>query len=228
MPGRMLKSSPRRPQPEASAAHRVFPILFSTTMVRALIDGQKTQTRRPAASELAKAMPGDRLWVHETWHVRFRDQEPDKPTRDYHDTPRDQRAERLAEDVHFYEQEMRKRCNRRFMPSRWIPSIHMYRWASRLTLIVEALRFCRLQEISAAEAIAGGTGVKEVPNPQARHQPSADEVAGAPPSQFGSHWDSLHRKPGHRLVDNPEVVSLTFSLHRGNIDHLFKKDQDDH
>ena len=121
-----------------------------------------------------------------------------------------------------------KRCNRRFMPSRWIPSIHMNRWASRLTLIVEALRFCRLQEISAAEAIAGGTGVKEVPNPQARHQPRAHEVAGAPPGQFGSHWDSLYRKPGHRLVDNPEVVSLTFSVHRGNIDHLFKNDQDDH
>ena len=81
-----------RTQPTTNAVHPTFPILFSPTMVRALINGRKTETRRPVSSPLARAMPGDRLWVRETWHVSFRDDtDVDRPPRTYHDTPKDQR-----------------------------------------------------------------------------------------------------------------------------------------
>ena len=88
-------------------------------MVRALVDGRKTETRRPMTSQLAKSLPGDRLWVRETWHVSFHDEEhPDAPTRAYHDTPKDQRLAQLAHRIHFYEEEMRKDHARRFRPTR--------------------------------------------------------------------------------------------------------------
>ena len=45
---------------------RDIPIIFSAPMVRALLDGCKTMTRRLATSPLRKARPGDRLWVRES------------------------------------------------------------------------------------------------------------------------------------------------------------------
>ena len=190
-------------------------------MVRALVDGRKTETRRPVTSQLAKAMPGDHLWVRETWHVRFCDEGlPSMPPRSYHDTPKDKRRAEHAQDIHFFEEEMRKEPDRRFMPARWIPSIHMNRWASRLTLVVKDLRFCRLRDISEAEAIAGGSGAEEIPGPRDRYLSLPHQVEGALPGQFGRHWDSLYRKPGNRLADNPEVVSLRFSVHDCNVDEF--------
>jgi hypothetical protein len=115
---------------------------------------------------------------------------------------------------------MRNEDARRFVPPRWVPSIHMSRWASRITLVVEKLRFCQLQDITEAEAIAGGIAVEEVNDPRSRREAPTLLDSRVQPKAFGKHWDELYKGSGRRLVDNPEVVSLTFSIHHCNVDSL--------
>lgn len=135
------------------------PILFSGPMVRAILEGRKTQTRRVVKPQPAHipgigtvlnidtitgracpyGNPGDRLWVRETWaHRRWMlgDASPN-PTTVY-------RAD--GEDL--------KGC------ARWRPSIHMPRWASRIALEVVSVRVERLQDISEDDAKAEGVTIK--------------------------------------------------------------------
>ena len=198
------------------------PIIFSAPMVRALLDGRKTQTRRvlkkpaaidalavfgpafmtlPGNVDLIGYAPGDRLWVREAvcwvsgWGWRYRADNDD-----------------LAEKRETGE------------VSRWRPSIHMPRWASRLTLTVTDVRVQRLQDISEADAVAEGIqrliGSKG-PNYFTReisgkwsgsfNAPTAAEV-------YSDLWNSLHG-PG-AWDANPWVVALTFTVQRGNIDQM--------
>lgn len=133
------------------------PILFSAPMVRALLAGTKTQTRRvvkpqPHAgvrrSPFVKSgledghgreiknpygQPGDRLWVRETF-TRHEDESGFGSGRTLY------RA-----DMEGYE-----------APWAWTPSIFMPRWASRITLEVIGVRVERLQDISEEDARAEG------------------------------------------------------------------------
>lgn len=133
------------------------PILFSAPMVRALLAGTKTQTRRIVkrqpdwvawgrkmgekhptpmfriGDQIVEAhcpygKPGDRLWVRETWGFH----EPGIPA---------YRASATEDQLRFY---------------RWRPSIYMPRQYSRITLNVAGVRIERLQAISVADAIAEG------------------------------------------------------------------------
>lgn len=126
------------------------PILFSAPMVRAILDGRKTQTRRVVKLRNGQYMPpsekadingwrqmlrncpygqpGDRLWVRET-HFD---------------------AKRLNEGRILY------RADGDVSRFGWTPSIHMPRSASRITLEVTGVRVERLQDISEADAVAEG------------------------------------------------------------------------
>ena len=86
-------------------------------------------------------------------------------------------------------------------PGKLRRSIHMPRWASRLTLVVTAARVERLQEITRTDAEAEGFS---------RH-PADDAIC-----DFSELWEELHG-PG-AWDDNPEVVPITFTVHRRNID----------
>lgn len=136
------------------------PILFSAPMVRVLLDGSKTQTRRvvnakhlkffdqSAGDMLAQweqrpapyGLPGDRLWVRETWaygrHALG--------TKDYE---REGRWVYAADGAAALQNRL---CDK------WRPSIHMFRAASRITLEITGVRVERLQAISEADAIAEG------------------------------------------------------------------------
>ena len=143
------------------------PILFSGAMVRALLDGSKTQTRRIAkmrvcgnkmipipadddpdwvqfVAENTYGQPGDRLWVRETFS-------------DIYGAGGDE--ERRKEEVMY-------RADGETDPyvigGRWTPSIHMPRWASRILLEIVSVRVERLQDISEADAKAEGIGPHEV------------------------------------------------------------------
>lgn len=173
------------------------PIIFSAPMVRALLYGRKTQTRRalkPPYGTLeylggetwrpicTKFFPGDRLWVREA-HVL---------------TPAGVAYVADGADHYGAGGPLRKR-----------PSIHMPRWASRLTLHVTEVRVQRLHEISAEDVAAEG----------------ACELAFMPPSEadtaearavFRSLWNSLH---GPDAWDaNPWVCAISFKVERANID----------
>lgn len=122
---------------------RERPILFSSPMVRALIAGTKTQTRRVVKGEWIVCPyggPGDRLWVRES-HWWFKDEHD--PVTGYYP------PKLTAEDVEYRADGER--------PGRsWRPSIHMPRWASRITLEITGVRVERLQDISAEDCIAEG------------------------------------------------------------------------
>lgn len=174
---------------------RERPILFSGPMVRAILAGTKTQTRRVVKVEPGKldvgenpACPygvpgGSRLWVRETWYDdnATRDAEP-IPTS--HDDFIHYRADGEAHDQ-FEELDG-------FL--RWRPSIFMPRWASRITLEVTEVRVERLQEITEADAWAEGIAAHVV----------------RPIHDYAALWDSLNAKRGFGWDTNPWVWVVSF------------------
>jgi len=200
-------------------------IIFSGAMVKALLDGRKTQTRRlladaptgdwycdrgavglrwvaaPGAPSMPCRVPyapGDRLYVREAYTVRGV----------YSDVVEvGYRAHERASHSEFVEQwpiETAVDAKGKRPVVTWPfykPSIYMPRWASRLWLSVTDVRVQRVVEIKWADAVAEG-----MTSPL------------TPLSDFADLWNSLHTKPGERWEDNPFVVVVSFSVHHGNID----------
>ena len=207
------------------------PIIFSAPMVRALLAERKTQTRRiykvPSGSYVEQGgvwamtdgcaygdaalpyTPGDRLWVREncaTWG--------------------DHEAIYRADDAVEYGLAV---SDGKF-GAKWKarPSIHMPRWASRLTLTVTDVRVQMLQDISEADAIAEGIVPVTRRFPplqgclnQLRERTMYEWSGGwsvRAADAYAVLWNSLHG-PG-AWDANPWVVALTFTVQRGNIDQM--------
>ncbi|MDL2268851.1 hypothetical protein LJC41_02590 [Desulfosarcina sp. OttesenSCG-928-G17] len=97
-------------------------------------------------------------------------------------------------------------------PSKWIPSIHMPRWASRITLRITGVRVEKLQDISEKDAIAEGIEWDETHNGfrgQIRHRGMSTWHSRASEA-FGFFWDTLNSKEGYRWKDNPWVWVVSF------------------
>lgn len=151
------------------------PVIFNGEMVRAILDGRKTQTRRvmkvqPKPSE---TRPGDFWFSSKKLEsmVHVSDFTPgNSPIADCHlffqehCCPFGQVGDRLWVRETFGD------CGNRLVyradtedgaasqVKRWVPSIHMPREACRILLEITAVRVERLQDISEADAIAeGGT-----------------------------------------------------------------------
>lgn len=147
------------------------PILFSGPMVRALLAGTKTQTRRMVKTpqpgfiqqltdgrfetspdggfdrgvgyiKCHYGQPGDRLWVRETW------KEDLSPCCDGS----------CGHQNALYRADFGEGPEWR---GGWAPSIHMPRWASRITLEITGIRVERLQEISEPDAYKEGIRLDE-------------------------------------------------------------------
>ena len=159
------------------------PILFSGPMVRALLAGTKTQTRRvvkpqPAPDQQPRTVigssgfvyvmdnapllsypevrrvrwdcpygqPGDRLWMRESfsgpWCMEAQDGIAAAPPSKWGESSQ---IWYWADGEPTHGDWTRPR-----------PSIHMPRWASRITLEITSVRVERLQDISEADAIAEG------------------------------------------------------------------------
>lgn len=188
------------------------PIIFSAPMVRALLAGTKTQTRRTIkprgksrpsifdgtwtddyvmdpgnaewrARDLAYAV-GDRLWVREA-------------------------LERANGEAVGYPADGTWLPNTPWIWKRSkLPSIHMPRAFSRLTLIVTDVRVQRLQEITSADAIAEGC------TPYA-NSATIDCGTPDPRDDYRALWDRING-PG-AWEANPWVAAYSFTVHRANI-----------
>lgn len=179
------------------------PIIFSGPMVRALLDGRKTQTRRLATSPLRRVEVGDLLYVREAWK-----------TTTLHD---ETKPSALVEGSPIY-----FTADDRLWPvARYRPGMHMPRWASRLTLIVEAVRFERVNQISERDAYAEGLTHGCDRHDHCLHIDGENTICGnSGAAVFMGLWNRLHTKEGETWLDNPEIVALTFRVERGNIDRV--------
>lgn len=187
-------------------------MIFNAEMVRALLDGRKTQTRRiikdctvgrdPISKfikigkkfigcypedvpELIReccpyGVPGDRIWVRETW-ARYN---IDQNTHDI--------AYRATTPADWPEE------------GRWRPSIHMPRWASRIVLEITDVRVERLNAISPEDAESEGLertnftgfgdepGLPSYPEPDVYFDPLKKQWKEYPPEAFAGLWKSIY------------------------------------
>ena len=208
------------------------PIIFSAPMVRALLDGRKSMTRRilkPQPKMLNGGFPlnngrgsystdagwtrysysvGDRLWCREAFSYGW-------PVEGNHQLPECNQEHAIT---------YRADGNHPFGGGKWKSPIHMPRWASRLTLTVTEVRVQRLQEISEADVVAEGCQLD-----QYYHDTTADGSnphmvkidAGrwqSPRAWYHQLWNSLHG-PG-AWDANPWVVAISFKTHKCNIDKM--------
>jgi len=188
------------------------PILFSTPMVQAILDGRKTMTRRvvkttrdgiPTAAGLLveadndwcagrlikpKYQSGDILWVRETWNEVFR---PDGTHAHY---------------IYKASSEL----------EHWRPSIFMPKTAARIFLRVTDVRCERLQKIDIDDAIKEGCvgapcdclrlgrgwmGCESCMNTGWQEPPTVE---------FMQLWEHLNAKRGYGWDANPWVWVYTF------------------
>lgn len=94
------------------------------------------------------------------------------------------------------------------------PSIHMPRWASRLTLHVTDVRVQRLQDISEDDARA--EGIERDSDGWRDYLMPATQCCGSARNSFASLWDSLNAERAP-WSGNPWVVAVTFRPVLGNI-----------
>lgn len=167
------------------------PVIFSTDMVRAILEGRKTQTRRVLRlqedGDVAQSdpvlmkyllsicpygQPGDILYVRETFAPEYDGQ--------------------YLYKAGFTEQELEELKGARI----WKPSIHMPRQAARLFLKVQEVRVERLCDISEADAVAEGIEKGFMPDHTIY--------------KFSELWDSINKDRADWL-SNPWVWAVTFS-----------------
>lgn len=216
-------------------------ILFSGEMVRAILDGRKTQTRRVVEAQdrlrdgkdslghpgveyynewgnwqpwvpHAKTMrcphgrPGERLWVREAWAIDQCGRRVSLQPEAWPEGFPIQRLRYIATDA-APAKDLKGR------PYWWNkrPSIHMPRWASRITLGITEVRAQRVQEITEEDAKAEG-----VPHPS-ELQETLSFYDGRDfrdcrdyRDVFRCVWNGLNRKRGYPFESNPWVWPITF------------------
>jgi len=155
--------------------------------------------------------PSDTMWVREAWAVCDHDfamkdgkEEPtawliNYPADNSHNwvnPPEDMRASLAAK--------WGTACTTGGPDSRVHPSIHMYKWISRIMLEITGVRVERLQTISNADICAEMGIPAKWPGPGSEPYPRNLRQA------FIEVWDSLNAKRGHPWASNPWVWVISF------------------
>lgn len=207
------------------------PILFSTDMVRAIIDGRKTQTRRIIkwrGEPIEFKYKGlDYRYNGTDYDNNIGDASPyshsievidnDRYTEDYRYLP----DAKLAVGDILWVRETRAplgdypKCNYTFMYradvpqeySKWKPGIHMPKEACRLFLKVTDVRAERLRDISEPDAIAEGCISTAVVDPD-----GSDYTGSYASEEFKHLWNSINSSPDKNWDANPWVWVVEFEI----------------
>ena len=201
------------------------PILFSGEMVRAILDGRKTQTRRvvkgikPNESigrvgdvwEVASHIPG--VDGEPQYHLncpygavgdRLWVREAWSGLHAFRDTPPSERKSFVGDGVPYLHDEVWYWADGDPEFGDWEPprpSIHMPRWGSRIDLEITEVRVERLQDISEEDAKAEGCN----------SYPETDTYGGSDAGdEFRSLWNSINADRGFCWDANPWVWVVSF------------------
>ncbi|MCF1502155.1 hypothetical protein L0F51_00040 [Afifella sp. H1R] len=215
----------------------VRPILFGGPMVHEILERRKTQTRRVLKPQfegmhLDRLGPtgwqwtgegglphipvrvpyavGDLLWVRETWRAG----------RGYDGA----KIKDIAPWSRLWFDAGDCNDNAGVIGRKSRPSIHMPRWASRITLRVIDVRVERLQGISEEDAVAEGVRETDFYDNAERKV-----AAGAPYSierlAFADLWQSINvKRPGCTWEDNPWVAVVSFDPLFANVDEIVARE----
>jgi len=221
------------------------PILFNAEMVRALLDGQKTQTRRQI-----KPQPD---WISEVshthttgpcfWPIGSLGQQCGAPI-PFDKCPYGQPGDLLwvretcAEDVIGSSSVATYKADDTYLKGvsgcyidwwysrQFCPSIHMPRWASRLTLEITDIRVDRVQDISEEDAKAEGCETDEYLDRLEHFEccaPRDLDIPVYPPTirgEFEYLWNSINSN----WDDSPWVWMVKFKIIHANVDEVLKKE----
>lgn len=196
------------------------PILFSTEMVKAILAGRKTQTRRicKGARELSCSQDwhidrcpygkvGQKLWVRETFRHYGNQVTPEMKAYVTY------KADGITREIDMTNPPKQNWWNTgKDINSFWQSSIFMPRWASRITLEVTEVRVERLQEITEDDAKAEGSPAGHIlASPTIFHKglPEYKETAADFREGFHRLWDSINGK-SHPWESNPFVWAISF------------------
>lgn len=194
------------------------PILFNAPMVRALLDGSKTQTRRvvkPQPSFFGSmtnpnqpfktldaglhcpircpyGQPGDRLWVRESFDI-IEGQTPDYVIGVDYRASHPECSPTVTGTVERFQagrDTWQWRMKDIHGMRKWKPSIHMPRTASRITLEITGVRVERLQDISEADARAEGARSMDVVSGRETLDPNARQ--GSYVAHYKHIWQEIN------------------------------------
>lgn len=246
------------------------PIIFSAPMVRALLAGRKTQTRRVlkpqptprgphgiaydpgmlawpigagsyrvrheslgAPEGIAPYAADDRLWVREAWQTGLSDNGPQiayRATPDYCEIDAWDGPDEGSGPSFNYDRCPGARWHDWLgdvldNDGPWRSPIHMPRWASRLTLVVEEARVQRLQDISEDDAEAEGIFQRFAIGDDPMSDQWSWQKSGwrypTPRAAYHALWEELHGPAAWSA--NPWVAAISFRVVKANIDAFEKE-----
>jgi len=151
------------------------PMIFNTEMVRAILNGKKTVTRRPLKGNILKCVHFDAINDHHK-HCPF----GDIGDIGYCNNSADEKAD----------------C-------KCIPSIHMPRWASRITLEITEVSVEKVQDIdkwhsSPTEILSEGVELSGCTHMSYNR------------NKFAQLWNSIYKKTEYKWENNPYVWVIKF------------------
>ncbi len=154
-------------------------------------------------------VPGDRLWVREAWRLAEMDGTDDGEVCDGKIA---YRADGALMGMQLDYSWALDHVDVSHPEPKWRPSIHMPRWASRLTLEVTDVRVERVQDITPKDALAEGINIDNLDCVDdlcfgGRGCPNCESQA---PEMFEELWDSINAKRGFGWDVNPWVWCISF------------------